>query len=67
MAETDTNAYDSTFTDFHALPFTLRSSAMPAMPQPFSSGMEGGYGHTDRTDQMEWTEHAKRNISGEQA
>ena len=35
MAETDTNAYDSTFTDFHALPFTLRSSAMPAMPQPF--------------------------------
>ena len=27
MAETDTNAYDNAFTDFHALPFALRSSA----------------------------------------
>ena len=43
MAETDTNAYDSTFTDFHALPFTLRSSAMPAMPQP--TGVPPSYMH----------------------
>ena len=27
VAETDTNAYDNAFTNFHALPFALRSSA----------------------------------------
>ena len=58
VAETDTNAYDNAFTDFHALPFALRSSAPAGHLIPKDKG-----GRTNSRSRLQWR-CARRQAAG---